>query len=155
MLLDLAGVKLGHLKYLTPHLARKTVEVVQEVFPLRFKAFHVLNEPFYFNAVLSMLKPFIKKEKMRRRVSDKYNLTHYQETVTKIMLQQIFTHGSHLESLHKHVPSRLLPEEFGGSCGAFDNTYWRNQILANETYYEQLEQELFLSSDLNNPETVL
>lgn len=69
VLLDLAGVKLSHLKYLTPHLARRTVEVVQEVFPLRFKAFHILNEPFYFKAVLSMLKTFIKKEKIHERVS--------------------------------------------------------------------------------------
>lgn len=69
VVLDLAGVKLAHLKYLTPHLARKTVEVVQEAFPLRFKEFHVLNEPFYFNIVLTMLKPLIKKEKLRHRVS--------------------------------------------------------------------------------------
>lgn len=69
LVLDLEGVKLSHLKYLTPHLARKTIEVVQEAFPLRFKAFHILNEPFYFNAVLTMLKTFIKKEKIRHRVS--------------------------------------------------------------------------------------
>lgn len=50
-------------------MARKTVEVVQEAFPLRFKAFHVLHEPFYFDAVLAVLKPFL-KDKIRRRVSE-------------------------------------------------------------------------------------
>ena len=54
-------------RYLSPHLAKKTVEVVQEAFPLRFKAFHVLHEPFYFDAILAVLKPFL-KDKIRRRV---------------------------------------------------------------------------------------
>lgn len=67
VLLDMAGLSLGHAKYLSPHLARRTVEVVQEAFPLRFKAFHVLYEPFYFDAILAMLKPFL-KDKIRRRV---------------------------------------------------------------------------------------
>lgn len=67
VLLDMAGLSLAHAKYLSPHLAKRTVEVVQEAFPLRFKAFHVLHEPFYFDAILAMLKPFL-KDKIRRRV---------------------------------------------------------------------------------------
>lgn len=58
----------SHFRYLSPHLAKKTVEVVQEAFPIRFKAFHVLHEPFYFDAILAVLKPFL-KDKIRRRVS--------------------------------------------------------------------------------------
>jgi CRAL/TRIO domain len=68
VLLDMAGVGFAHARYLSPHLAKKTVEVVQESFPMRFKAFHVLNEPFYFDAILAVLKPFL-KDKIRRRVS--------------------------------------------------------------------------------------
>lgn len=68
VLLDMAGLGFAHARYLSPHLAKKTVEVVQEVFPLRFKAFHVLHEPFYFDAILAVLKPFL-KDKIRRRVS--------------------------------------------------------------------------------------
>ena len=68
VLLDIAGVSFGHMKYLSPHLARRTVEVIQEAFPLRFKAFHILHEPFYFDAILAILRPFL-KEKIRRRVS--------------------------------------------------------------------------------------
>jgi CRAL/TRIO domain len=68
VLLDMAGVGFAHARYLSPHLAKKTVEVVQESFPMRFKAFHVLHEPFYFDAILTVLKPFL-KDKIRRRVS--------------------------------------------------------------------------------------
>jgi hypothetical protein len=35
---------------------------------LRFKGFHVINQPFYFDAVFAVLKPFL-KDKIRRRVS--------------------------------------------------------------------------------------
>lgn len=68
IVVDMAGVSFAHAKFLSPHLAKRTVEVVQECFPLRFKAFHILNQPFYFDAVLTILRPFL-KEKIRNRVS--------------------------------------------------------------------------------------
>lgn len=68
VLLDMAGLGFAHARYLSPHLAKRTVEVVQEAFPMRFKAFHVLHEPFYMDAILSVLKPFL-KDKIRRRVN--------------------------------------------------------------------------------------
>jgi hypothetical protein len=70
VLLDMSGVGLQHARYLTPHLAKRTVEVVQEAFPMRFKSFHILHEPFYMDAILSILKPFL-KDKIRRRVRDR------------------------------------------------------------------------------------
>lgn len=72
VLLDMAGLGFAHARYLSPHLARKTVEVVQEAFPMRFKAFHVLHEPFYFDAILAVLKPFL-KDKIRRRIQAFYS----------------------------------------------------------------------------------
>lgn len=68
IIVDMAGVSFAYAKFLSPHFAKKTVEVVQECFPLRFKAFHILNQPFYFDAVLTILRPFL-KEKIRNRVS--------------------------------------------------------------------------------------
>lgn len=72
VLLDMAGLGLSHARYLSPHLAKRTVEVVQEAFPMRFKAFHVLHEPFYMDAILSVLKPFL-KDKIRRRVKKRWS----------------------------------------------------------------------------------
>lgn len=37
VLLDMAGLGFAHARYLSPHLAKRTVEVVQEGFPMRFK----------------------------------------------------------------------------------------------------------------------
>lgn len=67
VVLDMSGLNLQHVKFFTPYYARKMVELVQETFPLRFKGFHVVNEPFYFDAVMAILKPFM-KEKIRKRV---------------------------------------------------------------------------------------
>uniref|UniRef100_A0A182VUK4 CRAL-TRIO domain-containing protein n=1 Tax=Anopheles minimus TaxID=112268 RepID=A0A182VUK4_9DIPT len=123
VLLDMAGLGFAHARYLSPHLAKKTVEVVQEAFPLRFKAFHVLHEPFYFDAILAVLKPFL-KDKIRRR---------------------IHLHGNSLSSLHKYVSKDLLPVQYGGNLGPFDNTEWRQTILDNEQYFIDLETYNHLS----------
>lgn len=78
VLLDMGGLSLQHVKFFTPYYARKMVELVQETFPLRFKGFHVVNEPFYFDAIMAVLKPFL-KEKIRKRVGnfDKENRILY------------------------------------------------------------------------------
>lgn len=67
VILDMSGLNLQHAKFFTPYYAKRMVELVQETFPLRFKGFHVVNEPFYFDAVMAVLKPFL-KEKIRKRV---------------------------------------------------------------------------------------
>lgn len=117
VLLDMAGAGLGHAKFLAPNLSRRTVEVIQEAFPLRFKAFHILHQPFYFDAVLAVLKPFL-KDKIRRR---------------------IYLHGNSLESLHKFISKDMLPAEYGGSKPNFDNTTWRKTLFENESYFQHLE----------------
>lgn len=68
LLIDMTGLKVAHAKYLSPHLAKKSADVLQDAFPMRFKAFHILHEPFYFDAILALVKPFV-TEKIRNRVS--------------------------------------------------------------------------------------
>lgn len=67
VVLDMSGLALNHAKFFTPYYAKKTVQLVQETFPLRFKGFHIINEPFYFDAIMAVLKPFL-KDKMKKRV---------------------------------------------------------------------------------------
>ncbi|XP_019757030.1 alpha-tocopherol transfer protein-like [Dendroctonus ponderosae] len=117
VILDMAGLSLQHAKFFTPYYAKRMVELVQETFPLRFKGFHVVNEPFYFDAVMAVLKPFL-KEKIKKR---------------------IYLHGSDIEGLHAFVPSDVLPSEYGGETGPFDNRGWYMKLLANEDYFKNLE----------------
>lgn len=54
---------------------------------------------------------------------------------------QIFIHGDDLKSLHKQIPATILPEEFGGKLGPFDNSPWHASILANNEWC--LEQRIY------------
>ncbi|KAJ8965185.1 hypothetical protein NQ314_004328 [Rhamnusium bicolor] len=118
VILDMAGLSLQHAKFFTPYYAKRMVELVQETFPLRFKGFHIVNEPFYFDAVVAVLKPFL-KEKIRKR---------------------IVLHGSDLTSLQAFVSSNILPHEYGGTAGKFDNRPWYMQLLAEENYFRELHK---------------
>ncbi|XP_068084830.1 clavesin-2-like [Anabrus simplex] len=117
VIVDMNGFGLQHAKFLSPYYARRTVEVIQETFPLRFKGFHVINQPFYFDAVFAVLKPFL-KEKIRRR---------------------IYFHGRDLSSLHAFIKPDILPAEYGGTKPSFDNKKWRLSLLANEQKFVELE----------------
>ncbi|KAF5300274.1 hypothetical protein FQA39_LY11131 [Lamprigera yunnana] len=117
VIVDMAGLSLHHARFFTPHYAKRSVEVVQETFPLRFKGFHIVNEPFYFDAVIAVLKPFL-KDKVRKR---------------------IYLHGSNYSSLHAFIAPDILPMEYGGSAGVFDNRAWQLQLLSEEKYFKRLE----------------
>lgn len=55
------------------------------------------------------------------------------------LIFQIFTHGNDLKSLHRHIPKDILPTEYGGTQGGFDNIKWREQLLRDEEYFIRLE----------------
>lgn len=142
-LLDLAGLKIAHAKFLTPTLAKRSAEVIQDSFPIRFEAIHILNEPLYFDAFLALIKPFM-KEKLRKRVHSDCILhdniykrvTHF---VFSFSIIKIYTHGNELKSLHQYIPIDILPREYGGAQGLFDNTQWQEQIMSDEQYFIRLE----------------
>lgn len=41
--------------------------------------------------------------------------------------------------MHRNVPKDVLPEEYGGTAGPFDNTDWREQLLKESDYFDRLE----------------
>ena len=44
------------------------------------------------------------------------------------------------EELHEYVDKNVLPEEFGGTAGKFDNSTCLEQAKTMETYFKRLEQ---------------
>lgn len=54
---------------------------------------------------------------------------------------QIFIHGENLKGLHKHFSPSILPEEYHGELGPFDNSAWHASILENNEW--ALEQRLY------------
>lgn len=104
-----------HYTLLSPCYVKYSVDAVQESFPVRFKAFHVINEPFYFQTLYATMKPFM-KPKMRKR---------------------IFFHGSKISSLHKYINREILPQEYGG-LQPDNSKYWTKRLLSYEHKLKEL-----------------
>jgi len=92
VIMDFNGLGMKQVKGLTPSFSLRLLTFIQEAMPLRLKEVHFVNQPFLFNMVWQMFKPFV-KEKLKNRM---------------------FFHGNKMESLHKHIDPAYLPEDYGG-----------------------------------------
>jgi len=116
VIFDLSNLTILHqAKLATPTLAWHLAMIIQDKIPLRLKAIHVLFQPFYFNAMYAVFKPFLKK-KLRKR---------------------IFMHGSDMESLHQHIDPEHLPCEWGGERPPFSSLLSRTIHQLNEHKLEE------------------
>lgn len=61
---------------------------------------HIVKQPFLFNMVWQMFKPFV-KEKLKKRM---------------------FFHGTKMSSLHTHIPTSHLPKNYGGEMPEINYT---------------------------------
>ena len=75
------------------------IELLQESFPVRLKGVHLIQQHWYVNILLSVVRPFM-KEKMKNR---------------------IYSHGNNFANLHRYVDARNLPMEFGGTLKSDNN----------------------------------
>ncbi|XDB56783.1 hypothetical protein AB1E18_010245 [Capra hircus] len=110
ILADYKGVSLSKASHFGPFIAKKVIGILQDGFPIRIKAVHVVNEPRIFKGIFAIIKPFL-KEKIANR---------------------FFLHGSDLNSLHTNLPRNILPREYGGTAGELDITAWNAVLLASE-----------------------
>ncbi|XP_035214774.1 alpha-tocopherol transfer protein-like isoform X2 [Stegodyphus dumicola] len=98
--------------------------ITQDGIPVRNKAVHVINNPGIFSILFDIMKPFLSK-KLRNR---------------------IYFHGDNLSSLHQFLPPQMLPEEFGGTQGSFENEQFYECLLANEEEFQQYQKFGYFSS---------
>lgn len=61
-LFDMRGVKLAHLTRLSINSIRKFFEYLQEGMPVRLQGIHVLNTVWFMDKILSLVRPFMKRE---------------------------------------------------------------------------------------------
>lgn len=80
---------------------------LQDCFPIRFKAVHFVGQPWYVEAALAVIRPFL-KEKTRDR---------------------IHLHGSNLSTLHESITKDILPTELGGEAAAINPLDWVHTLL--------------------------
>lgn len=92
---------------LNPKVLKLMIEGLQDCFPARFKGIHFINQPWYVEALLTMIRPFLKEK-------------------TK---EKIYMHGNNMSTLHEYVSKDILPAELGGEGPSFNPTMWSDRLL--------------------------
>lgn len=91
---------------LKPSVLRLMIEGLQDCFPARFKGIHFIGQPWYVEAALRVIKPFL-KDKTKDR---------------------IYVHGNNLSTLHDYVARDILPTEMGGEKASYNPEIWLKTI---------------------------
>ncbi|XP_078046881.1 alpha-tocopherol transfer protein-like isoform X1 [Augochlora pura] len=93
VIFDMDGLTLQQTWQFNPPFAKRILDWLQEAVPLRVKNIHIVNQPYVFNMVFALFKPFL-KEKLKSRI--------------------IF-HGTDRKSLHQYLSPKCLPDCYGGT----------------------------------------
>ncbi|XP_052857480.1 alpha-tocopherol transfer protein-like [Drosophila gunungcola] len=125
-IVDIEGYTLRHLAYVSIFVLRIYMKFLQEAYPSRLQAMHVINCPSYLDRLISMMSPFLREEVR--------NMIKY--------------HTEGLESLYKEVPRDMLPEEYGGKAGSIAELKARgvqsikdkSAYLSDERYWKVTSQ---------------
>lgn len=100
VIMDFDGLSMKQVMGLTPSFSMRLLSFIQDAMPLRLKEVHFVKQPFLFDVVWRMFKPFT-KEKLRKRM---------------------YFHGSKMNSLHEHLLPSHLPKNYGGELPEIDYT---------------------------------
>ncbi|CAH0726036.1 unnamed protein product, partial [Brenthis ino] len=92
VIMDMKGLSFSQVMQFTPSFAKMAVDWIQDCIPIRLKAVHIINQPYIFNMLFAIFKPFM-REKLRSRV---------------------FLHGSNNKSILKHINAEALTKRMGG-----------------------------------------
>lgn len=92
---DLEGVSFGHLFRPSMNSIRKSLRFLQEASPMNVKAIHIMNTVPFLNAIMAIVKPFIRTDIM--------NKVHFHSK------------NMDFEKFYKeHIPKSCLPSNYGG-----------------------------------------
>lgn len=100
VVLDFEGLSTKQVMAFTPSISMRLLTFIQDAMPLRLKEVHIVKQPFIFNMIWTIFKPFI-KEKLKGRL-------HF--------------HGTKMSSLHKFLEPAHLPKNYGGELPEIDYT---------------------------------
>jgi hypothetical protein len=116
IIFDMDGLSLQQVWQFTPPFAKRIVDLIQDAIALRVKNIHIVNQPYIFNMVFTLFKPFL-REKLRNRI--------------------IF-HGSDRDSLHNYLNPKCLPAEYGGTgeLPRVDGCEWYKLLSICEKEFE-------------------
>lgn len=92
---DMAGFGLKHVACVVLSVLRIYMKYTQEAHPVRLRQIHVINCSPYLDRIMTIVRPFMKKEVSR--------MLHF--------------HKPDSDTLYKFIPKDLLPAEYGGKSG--------------------------------------
>ncbi|CAD7092712.1 unnamed protein product [Hermetia illucens] len=117
--LDAAVATAAHFAKFPPTTIKKFLIAVQEAYPVKVKEVHVINVNPVVDTIMNFVKPFV-KEKIRSRI-------HFH---------------SNVESLYKHVPKDMLPNEYGGKAGTLVelNEQWAEKLKEYTPWFKAQEE---------------
>jgi len=109
---DMTGMSAQHATQLTFPTMKKAVTLLQDAYPTRPKAFHILNMPGVMESIVALFRSF-QKEKMRQR-------------------QHIHPKGDY-SKLQAELGTEILPKEYGGTNKTVKEhtDYWMKEVVAN------------------------
>ncbi|XP_011505202.1 PREDICTED: clavesin-1 [Ceratosolen solmsi marchali] len=127
VIMDFDGLSMKQVLGLTPSFSMRLLSFIQDAMPLRLKEVHIVKEPFLFNMVWQMFKPFV-REKLKKRM---------------------FFHGSKMSSLHKHLAPSHLPKNYGGELPEINYTGadWYPTITAYEDHIKDMNSYGFRNNE--------
>ncbi|CAN7998723.1 unnamed protein product [Ixodes hexagonus] len=114
-IMDMKGFGFTHVRFCPPSNLQKVVSLIQDCFPARFKAIHIVNEPAIFSMMFGIVRRLL-NEKLQQRI-------HF--------------HGCDMSSLHQFIPAEILPEEYGGFNGPMDNTDFVARLYRNDELFKK------------------
>ena len=128
-IVDGSGFSLMHLRHSTPSWARRSMAVLMAAVPGRVNCCHFVNVPFIFRAIVNMLRSFVGARLKNR----------------------LFVHAT-VESLHTHVSTEVLPEEYGGTEGSTKEVLgqWRDYAVTRRSYFDKFRKVSYTDGQNNN-----
>ncbi|KAH6930564.1 hypothetical protein HPB50_014730 [Hyalomma asiaticum] len=115
ILFDYGGFTTEKLLAVNMGMMKKFFEYLQDSMPMRLKALHGVNQGKAFDVLLAIVRPFMKAK----------------------LLQRITLHGRNFGELHKEIPPKILPEEYGGQAPPVDFEGFWNELEGYDNEYQE------------------
>ncbi|KYN39545.1 Alpha-tocopherol transfer protein-like protein [Trachymyrmex septentrionalis] len=122
MIADLEGLSMAHFAKIAPtqSIVRRAMLAIQDSMPFRLFSVHYLHAPSFITSLINVFYPLLKK-----KLTQKFH---------------IFNGGA--EELYVYINKDILPNEWGGKAGTFQelNDAWQKKIEKNRDWFLQDEK---------------
>ncbi|KAK4037321.1 hypothetical protein OUZ56_029358 [Daphnia magna] len=106
LIIDWSQFSFRQYSKLQPAVLHSIAHGLEYCYPVRFKAIHCVGPPWYVDAAMSLLKPFLRETSRAK----------------------IFSCGNNLSILHQAVSREILPAELGGEQGPYLSSIWIDNL---------------------------